>query len=206
MSERTLIGRLLSPAGFGLVLLLFLLPFLSVSCSTDGGDVVATFSGVDMLIGGEPDLVAPTSDAEAQEAQRTIVAVFHDSLDAEPLAILAALAVLFAMATTLIGERLARHAIGAGLAVVAAALLGGAYVRATGHVGDAIRAISEPPDTLAYSVAPRYGFWVCVGLLLALAAGHLAAMVRAWKGPADAPRPDELDEADLEVDLRAGDA
>ena len=32
MNQRTLLDRLLSPAGFGLVLLLFLLPFATVSC------------------------------------------------------------------------------------------------------------------------------------------------------------------------------
>jgi len=197
MNERTLIDRLLSPAGFGLALLLFLLPFLSVSCSTEEGPVVATFSGVDMVVGGEPDLRAPTTDQEAQEAQRTIVAIFQDRLDAEPLAILAVLAILFGMGAGLVRLRLARHAISAGLAVVAIALIAGAFVRSSSRVGDALRSLSDSPEPVAYQVQMRYGFWLCVGALSALTFGHLFGLLRAWKAPPTARRA-EADPADIE--------
>jgi hypothetical protein len=185
MNQRTLIGRLLSPAGFGLTLLLFLLPFLSVSCGSGQETAVGTFTGIDMVVGGEPDLVVSAmTDEEAQEAQRGIVAMFRDQLDAEPLAILAGLVILLAMAAGLVRERLARHALAIGLAVLATALLAGAVVRATSSVDEALRAISDQPDiSAAYEVDLRYGFWLCVGLLAALAVGHGLALVRAWRAP-----------------------
>jgi len=43
MNQRTLLGRLLSPAGFGLVLIFFLLPFTTVSCGSATEKAEATF-------------------------------------------------------------------------------------------------------------------------------------------------------------------
>jgi hypothetical protein len=184
MNERTLIGRLLSPAGFGLVLLLFLLPFLSVSCGSGAETAVGTFTGIDMVVGGEPDLVvAAMTDEEAQEAQQGIVAMFRDQLDLEPLAILAALVLLLAMAAGLVRERLARHALASGLAVLAAAMLSGAVVRAMSRINDALRSITEEQGTDGYAVDIRYGFWLCVAVLGALTVGHALALVRAWRAP-----------------------
>jgi hypothetical protein len=55
-----LLSRLVSPAGFGLVLLLFfLLPFLSVSCSVpDAGEVGLTYQGSDLVFAqqGTPEV------------------------------------------------------------------------------------------------------------------------------------------------------
>jgi hypothetical protein len=184
MNQRTLIGRLLSPAGFGLVLLLFLLPFLAVSCGSGQETAVGTFTGIDMVVGGEPDLVVPAmNDEEAQEAQQAIVAMFHDQIDAEPLAILAALVMLLAMAAALVRERMARHALSVGMAVLATALLAAAVVRATSRIEEALRNIAEQPETAAFDVSLRYGFWLCVAVLAALTVGHAFALVQAWRAP-----------------------
>jgi hypothetical protein len=184
MSERTLIGRLLSPAGFGLVLLLFLLPFLSVSCGSGEETAVGTFTGIDMVVGGEPDLVVSSmTDEEAQEAQRGIVAMFRDQIDLEPLAILAGMVLLAAMAASLVRERMARHGLAVGLAVLATALLSGAVARATSRINEALRNISEEPSAGGYEVHLRYGFWLCVAVLGVLTAGHALALVRAWRAP-----------------------
>jgi hypothetical protein len=207
VSQRTLIGRLLSPAGFGLVLLLFLLPFLAVSCGSGEEKAVGTFTGIDMVVGGEPDLVVPAmTDEDAQQAQQAVVAQFHDDIDAQPLAILAALVVLLAMAAALVPERLARHAVSAGLAALAAALLSGAVVRATSRIEETLRAIVEEPDTAAFEVSLRYGFWVCVAVLAALVVGHLAALVQAWRSPAPVPVPVDAPDGEPppDVEVRSG--
>ena len=54
MNQPTLLGKLLSPAGFGLVVLMFFLPFVAVSCGTDPHRVTATFNGLDMVTGNGP--------------------------------------------------------------------------------------------------------------------------------------------------------
>jgi hypothetical protein len=210
MDQRTLIGRLLSPAGFGLVLLFFLMPFLSVSCGSGQETAVGTFTGIDMVVGGEPDLVVSAmTDEEAQEAQRGIVAMFADQLDAEPLAILAALVVLLAMAAGLVRERLARHALALGLGVLATALLAGAVVRATATIDEALRALSDaasdqPDISTAYEVDLRYGFWLCVSLLAALTIGHGLALVRAWRAPPPAEPAYALEgEAPTDIEVRS---
>ena len=188
MNERTLIGRLLSPAGFGLVVLLFLLPFLSVSCGSGEETAVGTFTGIDMVVGGEPDLVVSSmTDEEAQEAQRGIVAMFRDQIDLEPLALLAGLVLLAAMAAGLVRERMARHGLAVGLAVLATALLSGAVVRSMSRIDEALRSISEEPSAGGYEVDLRYGFWLCVAVLGVLTVGHALALVRAWRAPPAKP-------------------
>jgi hypothetical protein len=188
MNERTLIGRLLSPAGFGLVVLLFLLPFLSVSCGSGEETAVGTFTGIDMVVGGEPDLVVSSmTDEEAQEAQRGIVAMFRDQIDLEPLALLAGLVLLAAMAAGLVRERMARHGLAVGLAVLATALLSGAVVRSMSRIDEALRSISEEPSAGGYEVDLRYGFWLCVAVLGVLTVGHALALVQAWRAPPAKP-------------------
>jgi hypothetical protein len=204
MNQRTLIDRLLSPAGFGLVLLLLLLPFLAVSCGSGEETAIGTFTGIDMIVGGEPDLVVPAmTDEEAQQAQQAIVAMFHGQIDAEPLAILAALVMLLAMAAALVRQRLARHALSTGLAVLATALLAGAVMRAISRIEEALRNIAEQPETAAFDVSLRYGFWLCVAVLAALTVGHGLALVRAWRAPPPA-RPEALDsDPPPDVEVRA---
>lgn len=55
------LSRLVSPAGFALVLLLFLfLPFLSVSCEMPGmGSIGADYRGVELATGAEPEVDIP---------------------------------------------------------------------------------------------------------------------------------------------------
>lgn len=55
------LSRLASPAGFALVLLLFLfLPFLSVSCEVPGmGSIGADYNGVELATGAEPEVDVP---------------------------------------------------------------------------------------------------------------------------------------------------
>lgn len=198
MNQRALIGRLLSPAGFGLVLLFFLLPFLTVSCGGGEERIRWTFTGIDMVVGSPPEVVGPGLDEEAAaELGRSFVA---EEQDLEPLALLAALAALAGMAANLIRERLARHGLGTGLAVFAAALLVGAVLRAPARVDAAMRKVADGPtltDPIPTEVETRYGFWLAIVGLGALAVGHAALLVRAWKAPAAPPEPQP---APLEAD------
>src|SRR5689334_8394624 len=54
-SSMRLLPRLISPAGFLLALVFFLLPFAAVSCEVPGaGSVEASYTGVDLITNGEP--------------------------------------------------------------------------------------------------------------------------------------------------------
>ena len=130
MNERTLTGRLLSPAGFGLVLIFCLLPFLTVSCGTAGETITSTFTGVDMVIGGEPDITGPGIDAGAEDELRALVT---DKLDLEPLALLAVLVLFAGMGVSLVRDQRLRHGLATAIAVAAGALFtGGICVPARG--------------------------------------------------------------------------
>ncbi len=182
MNQRTLLDRLLSPAGFGLVPLMFLLPFLTVSCG-EADKIKSTFTGIDLVVGGSPDIVGPGVDAEVE---KELIALFSDHFDLEPLMLLATLAVLAGMIAGLIRERLARHGVGTGLAVLAGALIVSAIMRAPARVDAALSALdtTRTPSVPASGVETRYGFWLALGLLALLAAGHAVVLARAWRTPA----------------------
>src|SRR6185295_7730742 len=120
MPPRTLIARLLSPTGFVLIVLLFGLPFLAASCEAPQGDFEfsATFTGVDLVVGGKPDLVSSVADASEKR--------FDVPFPMQPLAIAALVAIVAGAGSVLLRERLLRHATGLGLAVLAAGTLAGA--------------------------------------------------------------------------------
>lgn len=71
----SLVKRLLSPAGFLLVLGLFLLPFVTVSCETGVGEIRADYSGVDVATGARPLLVIPP---EVEQMRRDLAEAFED--------------------------------------------------------------------------------------------------------------------------------
>ena len=169
MNQRTLLDRLLSPAGFGLVLLLFLLPFATVSCGVDNDKISANFTGVDFLVGGPPDISGHDIDADAA-AQ--LVAVFENDYQVEPLAIVAAGLVFIGMLLALIP--LARIRAWASAATAALALLVLAVVvffRAPSRVEaamDHFQAATNIEEDITTSTAGAYGFWLMVVLLLGL--------------------------------------
>ncbi|HEX6869515.1 MAG TPA: hypothetical protein VF163_00330 [Micromonosporaceae bacterium] len=195
MDQRTLLGRLLSPAGFGLVLLLFFLPFVTVSCGGSEGHVDATFTGVDLVTGADPDLDSDIFGTIDEGTTQQVLSFFAEDIGVQPLALLSALVALLAMAAGLIRERLARHAIGAGLAVLSAALITATMLTGPDQFDRAIQArLHELGDTIpATSLHPRYGFWLVLVVLAVLAAGHLGALARAWRhagaGPPDQTGP-----------------
>lgn len=194
MSNRTLLGRLFSPAGFGAVLLLFFLPFVTVSCGDPAGQ--ATYTGLDMVTGTPPTIVLDDGGEPVdEESAQWLLRMANEAGDLEPFMLLAALAAFLGMAGGLVRERLARHAIGAGLAAVTAALLGGGMLRVPGRLDRALEKntalLGEPLPSAEITIHPA--FWLTLALLGTLMVGHVAALVVAWRRPTTAPVDDEPD-------------
>jgi len=170
MNQRTLLDRLLSPAGFGLVLLLFLLPMATVSCSSGGESIDASFTGLDFVIGGEPTISGANVDPDIGTE---LAATFIDFYDAEPLAIIAVVLLLVGMAVGLVRQRQLRATISAAIAAVTLVLLGiSLFVRFPAKVNDAIdwfKAEAQMEDPIAVSTRPTVVGWIALVLLLALA-------------------------------------
>lgn len=195
MPPRTLLARLLSPTGFVLIVLLFGLPFVAASCEAPQGDFEfsATYTGVDLVVGGKPDLVSSVDDASEKR--------FDLPFPVQPLAIVALVAVVAGAGSALFKERLLRHAVGLGLAVLAAGTLAGAEISALGDLVDTYRPIVDDivhaPVSGAEYVHTRVGFWFAFYGLVALAIGHAVALLRVWRStmmPAtDDPPPDDPD-------------
>jgi hypothetical protein len=186
---RTLVSRLLSPTGFVLILLLFGLPFIAASCEAPQGDFTfsATFTGVDLVVGGEPDLVSSVEDANEQR--------FDVPIPVQPLAIIAVVAILAGAGSALLRERLLRHAAGLGLAVLAAGTLAAAEIQAMADlveeygpiVNDLVKA--EVAATEYMHIKP--GFWFAFYALVALAVAHAVALLFSWRTVPAAAAEDE---------------
>lgn len=188
MNQRTLLGRLLSPAGFGLVLIFFLLPFATVSCGDAGSTVRATFTGVNLAVGSLPDVTSPDADAESANELAQLVT---DEVDLEPLALLAALAALTGVVVAAARRPRIRFGAAAALAVAATALIVGAISRVPGHVDEFLRKVGGAegmPAGMTSATQTRYGFWLALITLVGLAAGNGFALLRAQHA-ADAPVP-----------------
>jgi hypothetical protein len=200
MNQRTLLDRLLSPAGFGLVLLLFLFPFATVACSAEGASIDASFTGLDFVVGGEPSISGANVDSEIGPE---LSATFIDFYSAEPLAIIAAVLLLAGMAVAVIRERKLRATTSAAIAAVVLVLLViEVFVRLPSKVDEAMawfRAQADLQDPIDASTSPTITFWIAIALLLALAGWQGYEVVRARSpevaaGPSPVP-PDQLPSA-----------
>jgi hypothetical protein len=119
MNDRTLINRLLSPAGFGLVLIFFLMPFFTVSCGVDQkSQVKTTFTGLTLVTGSQPRVEDQPPDQAAK-----LLAIFPNSFYPEVLVVLAALAVIAGIALGLLRAATIRHGASLSVAVLAVGLL-----------------------------------------------------------------------------------
>jgi hypothetical protein len=193
MNQRTLLSRLLSPAGFGLVLILFLLPFATVSCGAGTERVDATLSGVDLAIGSMPAVSSPDGSAETAQAMAEL---WVQESDLEPLALLAGCAVVAGMLIGLVRRRPIRFAAGAGIAVLAGALIVAALVRVPSQVRAFLARVAGPdglPEGTTASTSITYGSYVVLALLVGLAAGNGIAFWRA-RGEQPEPAPTPIEE------------
>jgi hypothetical protein len=194
MSQPTLLGKLFSPAGFGLVLLLFFLPFVAVSCGPAEHRVTATYSGLDMVVGNAPYFSGP--DIRPDD-QTNVSALFQDQYTNEPLALTAAVIVFVAMGAALLNQRRLRHFGAITAAAVAAALLLAGEIRSIDRLNHVqLRDnTGQITDLSPVNAQPRIGFYLAMAILLALVVGHAIALSRP--PPATAARdvhapPDEL--------------
>jgi hypothetical protein len=177
MNQPTLLSKLLSPAGFGLVLLLFFLPFVAVACGPDEHRVTATFSGVAMVTGAAPVYTGP--DIKPGE-ESDIESLFADQYDNEPLVLFAAAVILGGMATAFIRDRRGRFGAGVGFAGLATALLLAGEIRAIGRLNHIqIRdQVGQLTDLSPVNATPRIGFYLAMGVLVVLIAAHAVVLFR----------------------------
>lgn len=184
-----LIRRLLSPAGFVLVGLLFLLPFVTASCGGGSVAVTESFTGIDLATHQRPE-IDPLLQSEINAGYRVHAADTPGATDLpRPLpvegTIVAALgAVLVGALTVLVRQPWRRAVTGVAAAGVAGILLAGGTVHAK---QTAYRQI--PPDVAplvgtsassvpsGFTVYLDYGFWIVIGLLAALFVGNAVDLV-----------------------------
>ncbi|MFL6121701.1 hypothetical protein [Actinophytocola sp.] len=187
------LSRFVSPAGFALVLLLFfLLPFVSVSCDVPQyGDVGANYTGSDLVTGTEPDVstelrqlqteLQGLSDGDAPKELSHL-----PDADVQVLAIVLAALALAGVFTGLV-PRLRTRLLGAA-AVAGAALivtvvtelvaqshLRSAVLQAIPESGMATQEVQQLEAAVDDMLHTEVGFWLVVVLLaiVAVATGTL---------------------------------
>lgn len=201
MTARSLTERLLSPAGFGLALLLFLLPFATVSCS-DTNDLTPfsvdyTFTGLDLVTGGAPEIngVLPDDDGRPMAvAGVTDEAGFAQQFGqpVQPLAVVAVVALLIGMIASFglrvdLRERVGAAAALGALVLLLVEVLAILPARAASELARAL-----PGSGLVTHTTPAVGFYLTVVVLvLLIGRGIVLARrpVAAAASPATAPPP-----------------
>jgi hypothetical protein len=180
------LSRLASPAGFALVLLLFLvLPFLSVSCEVPGvGTFEADYNGAQLAVDDESEPEISPGLAEAIEGLPSEEGSVSESLPGpgvQVLTIITAFVMLAGAATPLIQRARVRLLGAAAIAVVAATLVVVTQVVARSNLAsrlieDMLADAEELPDSqadipsttaqLEEQIFSEIGFWLTLGGLL----------------------------------------
>jgi len=185
--------RLLSPAGFVLVIFCFLFPFVAVSCQSPVGSVSVQYSGNDLAFGGRPSI--STSDGAVPRESDVPPAT------PQPLALFAYLLTIAGLFTALIPSlrvRLRTTAIIAGAATLfviinETAVYNHIVSQLAGRSGnrfdsglDGLR--TDAADNLVHTQA---GFWLAMLLLLAITTLNIVELVRTRAAPnvPGPPRP-----------------
>jgi hypothetical protein len=167
---------MIRPAGFVVAGLLLFMPFISVACDVPGGygraepGGTTKYSGVDLVVGGEPAVDPADKIREGASAQ----------LPPQPLAILTVLLLIAGIVVALrIAQTVVRRATVALLSGVAAICL-------------VVNQITVQTQ-LHERVPPKYvhnqaGFWLCLLTLIIV----MVANAIGWLRTAGQPPPDEL--------------
>lgn len=169
-SQRTLwtrLGKVIS----GVVVLCFFLPFFGVSC--DGVDVI-TVSGADMVGGCKPGgMINAMGEGTAGGGAQLSAKI--DSVDVEPIAIVAMACVVLVFGMSWLRER--RALLGAFvLSIAALGALTGLYVKISGDMASELAAETERQSTsalgkdLKIDAGGRFGLWMSGLGLLGIAA------------------------------------
>jgi hypothetical protein len=154
--------RLIGPSGLAFVLLCFLMPFFTVSCSGAMGDLALVYSGYDLAFGGLPtadgSLAAELAEGDLEDARSGVQ-------------VMALLALLVVVAGGVVGAvlptptwRWAVVAAAAGLAVIS---LSANQMMVYGSAREEIEGSSEVPYA-AVDATTGAGFWFAVLVLVAV--------------------------------------
>jgi hypothetical protein len=187
MTPQSLASRLLSPAGFGLALLLFLLPFVTVSCDAPTGaspfTVEYTFTGLDLVTGGPPEIsgVLPDDDGSPM----TVSGASDDGWFAEqvgrpvqPLAVTAALILVAGLITGFVLPVALRGRVAGALALAALTLLVVEVLAVAPAEAAEELARALPDPTLATHTTPAVGFYLTAVVLVAILVREVLAARR----------------------------
>ena len=184
------LSRLLSPAGFVLVILLFLLPFVGISCSApEVGSMEADVSGFDLVTNDDPDFETDSPVAD-------MVAIDSAEMPTTGVSVLAAGVLVLVVAgagCALVARPRVRLLVAGGVAVLAAALLVVTQLLAEENLATSALESAEVIQQgaaqdlspvanelyLADAINSRIGFWLALGMLVVVAAGNLFALARA---------------------------
>lgn len=177
MTPRSLASRLLSPAGFGLALLLLLLPIVTVSCGSVAEElpykIDYTFTGLDLVTGGPPEIsgVIPNDDGAPMTVNgASDQGWFTEQVGrpVQPLAVTAAVILVAGLIAGLVLPVALRGRVTGALALAALTLLV-VQVLAIAPARAAEELAELAPDpTLTTHTTPAIGFYLTVGVLLAL--------------------------------------
>jgi hypothetical protein len=195
------LSRLWSPSGFALVVVLFVLPFVGVSCSDqDLGTLDGSYTAFDLATAAPPgyEVDGPISEMVAIEQ-----VVFPDP-GAQLLAILLIVLLVVGLATALLPVARTRALVGALIAAVAAVLVVVVQLVAQSSLVNSMRELllvnmfSVPQDLssiatedyLSDATGTRIGFWLTLVLLLTIGASNLLVWLRT-RGPRVAVRTNE---------------
>lgn len=178
------LSRLLSPAGFVLAGLLFLFPFVGVSCSAQElGTLDASYTGFDLVVDGEPefDVESPIADQVAPDGLEM------PTPGVPFLAGAVLLMVVVGAGCALFARPAVRRVTAGGAAALATILLVITELAARSglvdSIADSARVLQETTpqdldpvtgdDFLATVVGTRAGFWVLLAVLIVLTAANL---------------------------------
>ena len=197
MTPRSLVDRLISPAGLGLALLLFLLPFVTVSCGTSEGEVPFTvdytFTGLDLATGGPPEISGVIPDDSG--APMTVEGASDDAGFAEqvgrpvqPLVVVAAVALLAGLVGAFVFPVALRSGVTAAAALAAIALLAvEVFAIVPGRAREELAAALPDADLVVHT-APALGFYLTIAVLAALVVREFIT-ARRPPTPAEASAP-----------------
>jgi hypothetical protein len=174
------VTRGLTPAGFVLAGLCFLLPFATVSCDAPGGfgraapGGTTTYTGVDLVIGGAPAVDKPAPLAQQRD----------DRLGVQPLAVALAILIVGAgVATAVVSHARARRITGLATATSAAVLLVANQAVTEALLAEQLREqlteVMPAGKRAADFVHTGQGFGVCLLVLLGVIVGN--AITLAWR-------------------------
>ena len=187
-----------------LVACCFLLPFVTVSCGNDQGQLTASFTGRDLVAGGTAEL-GSTIDPEALRTA-TDLNGGHDAdphvdelgsaytkpIDVQPFLLIALVLVGLGGLAGAWPWPWSRALLGSGIAATATVFLIGGEWLARGAASARVAAdfaplTGAPNGAASTAVTSSVGFWAALGLLLVLTGGHLVQLLRHSRRPVADP-------------------